>query len=99
MNTQREIIYKERNKVLDGVDIHDQVLQMIPSVIGRIVGEQVDADKPSFDWDLNGLNMALEDKLFPKGTSLVDDKYEEGLKNIKDEIYDIVRQNNFYFRR
>ena len=79
MNTQREIIYRERNKVLDGVDIHDQVLQMIPSVIGRIVSEQIDADKPSFDWDLNALNLALEDKLFPKGTSLVDEKFVEDL--------------------
>ena len=79
MNTQREIIYRERNKVLDGVDIHDQVLQMIPAVIGRIVAEQVDADKPSFDWDLSALNLALEDKLFPKGTNLVTEEFVEDL--------------------
>ena len=79
MNTQREIIYRERNKVLDGEDIHDQVMQMIPAVISRIVAVQIDADKPSHSWDLEGLNLALEDKLFPKGTNLVDDKYVDDL--------------------
>ena len=79
MNTQREIIYGERNKVLDGVDIHDQIMQMIPAVVGRIVAVQVDADKPSYEWDYNAINMALEDKLFPKGTGLVDEKYVEDL--------------------
>ena len=79
MNTQREIIYGERNKVLDGVDVHDQIMQMIPQVVGRIISAVVDADKPSYEWDLNEINNALEDKLFPKGTRLVDEKYVEDL--------------------
>ncbi len=79
MNTQREIIYRERNKVLDGVDVHEQIMQMIPAVIARKIAEQIDADKPSFDWDLDGLNMALEDKLFPKGTNLVTKEFVEDL--------------------
>ncbi|MBE7074689.1 MAG: preprotein translocase subunit SecA [Clostridiales bacterium] len=83
MNTQREIIYNERNKVLDGVDIHDQVLQMIPSVIGRIIDQQVDADKPSYQWDLNAINMGLEDKLFPKGTNLITEKFVDDLDAIE----------------
>ena len=88
MNTQREIIYGERNKVLDGVDIHDQIMQMIPTVIGRIVDQQVDADKPSFDWDLNAINIGLEDKLFPKGTNLVDEKFVEDLdaEELKEKL-------------
>lgn len=79
MNTQREIIYGERNKVLDGVDVHDQIMQMIPAVIGRIVAQQVDADKPSYSWDLDAINMALEDKLLRKGTNLVTPEYVEDL--------------------
>ncbi len=88
MNTQREIIYGERNKVLDGVDIHEQILQMIPAVISRIIDQQVDADKPSFDWDLNAINMGLEDKLFPKGTNLIDEQYVEDLdaEELKEKL-------------
>ena len=29
MNTQREIIYKERQQVLDGEDLHDSILKMM----------------------------------------------------------------------
>ncbi len=88
MNTQREIIYGERNKVLDGVDIHEQIMQMIPAVIGRIVDQQVDADKPSFDWDLNAINMGLEDKLFPKGTNLVTPEFVDDLdaEELKEKL-------------
>ena len=37
MNTQREIIYKERKQVLDGEDIHDKILHMIETVAEEIV--------------------------------------------------------------
>ncbi|MBQ7885079.1 MAG: preprotein translocase subunit SecA [Clostridia bacterium] len=88
MNTQREIIYGERNKVLDGVDIHDQVMQMIPAVIGRIVDQQVDADKPSYEWDLNAINLGLEDKLFPKGTNLITPEFVDDLdaEELKEKL-------------
>ena len=38
MNTQREIIYKERKQVLDGENIHDKILHMIETVAEEIVG-------------------------------------------------------------
>ncbi len=37
MNTQREIIYKQRREVLDGENIHDSILKMIDSVAEDIV--------------------------------------------------------------
>jgi len=37
MNTQREIIYKQRRQVLDGENIHDSILHMIESVTEEIV--------------------------------------------------------------
>ena len=37
MNTQREIIYKQRRQVLDGENIHDNILHMIESVAEEIV--------------------------------------------------------------
>ena len=32
MNAQREIIYKQRREVLDGENIHDNIIEMIDSV-------------------------------------------------------------------
>ncbi len=37
MNTQREIIYKQRRQVLDGENIHDSIMHMIESVAEEIV--------------------------------------------------------------
>ncbi len=36
MNQQREIIYKERGKVLDGMDVHDQIIDMIGELAEEI---------------------------------------------------------------
>lgn len=71
INKQRELIYGERNKVLDGVDVHEQIQEMFPDYVTRIVSSSIDYNKPAFDWDLKPLNDNLEDKLFPKGTNLV----------------------------
>ena len=41
MNTQREIIYKQRRQVLDGENIHDNILHMIDSVAEEIVSSYI----------------------------------------------------------
>ena len=38
MNAQREIIYKQRREVLDGVNLKDQIITMIRSIAEEIVG-------------------------------------------------------------
>lgn len=71
MNKQREIIYEERNKVLDGVDVHAQVIDMIEPVAREIVGFYYDDEKPVDEWDLEAFNRALEQRLFPEGTAFI----------------------------
>ena len=70
LNKQRTIIYNERDKVLEGVDIHSEVMDMLHDYISRICIEYIDDTKPSYEWDLETLNKALEDKLFEKGTNI-----------------------------
>ena len=81
LNKQREIIYGERNKVLDGVNIHDEIMEMFPSIVSQIVSETISVDKAPDEWDLTALNEALEKKLFPKDTNLVNEKFWKLLKN------------------
>ena len=71
LNKQRQIIYAERDKVLDGVDIHPQILEMIKEYVFDQCLIYLDETKPSYEWDLEPLNKALEDKLLDKGTNLV----------------------------
>ncbi len=71
LNKQRQIIYAERDKVLDGVDIHPQIIEMLKDYVLEICSIYLDETKPSYEWDLNELNKALEDKLLNKGTNLI----------------------------
>ena len=71
LNKQRTIIYNERDKVLDGEDVHSQVVEMLHDYINTICLDYIDDTKPSYEWDLETLNKALEDKLFEKGANIV----------------------------
>lgn len=77
LNKQREIIYGERNKVLDGVDVHEEVMAMFPDIISQTVYSVINPDKSPEEWDLQLLNEALEKKLFPKETNLVTPQFVE----------------------
>ena len=44
MNAQREIIYKQRREVLDGEDIHDNILNMINSIAEEIVSTFIEGE-------------------------------------------------------
>ena len=78
LNKQREIIYEERNKVLDGLPVHDQIERMIPEQVNKVVFACIDDEKPFFEWDLEKLNSALEKGLLEKGTNLITEKFVEG---------------------
>lgn len=77
LNKQRLIIYAERDKVLDGVDIHPQIVEMLKEYVMDICHTYLDATKPSYEWDLGSLNRALEDKLLPKGSNTITEKMLE----------------------
>ena len=55
MNKQREIIYAERNRVLDGEDIKERILRMIDKTIDSYTSIFLNDDAVHDNWDLNGL--------------------------------------------
>ncbi|MBQ8906756.1 MAG: preprotein translocase subunit SecA [Ruminococcus sp.] len=55
MNKQREIIYEQRAKVLDGEDIHEYILNMIKELITTTVDTYLIDDDNKDDWNLIGL--------------------------------------------
>ncbi|MDR3216435.1 MAG: preprotein translocase subunit SecA [Clostridiaceae bacterium] len=71
MNIQRELIYKERTKVLDGLPVHEQILKMIPPIAQEIIAHYADYNVDYHDWDYAEFNSALEDKLLPEGTEII----------------------------
>ena len=92
MNKQREIIYSERNKVLDGEDVHAQVMEMYPDIVNHICYSYLDEDKPYYEWDLSAVNNALEDRLFPKGTELITKEFVDDceISDVVDKILKII---------
>lgn len=59
MNEQREIIYAERKRVLDGESMRDSVIKMIRDTVASYVGMVAHDDISRDEWDLNELNMLL----------------------------------------
>ena len=59
MNEQREIIYTERNKVIAGADLKENILSMIKGVTSRAVDRFTGEDDIPENWDIQGLNETL----------------------------------------
>ncbi len=59
MNEQREVIYAERRKVLDGDNMRDVVLKMVTDIVENAVDLSVSEDQAPEEWDLNELNTLL----------------------------------------
>ncbi|MBQ9894216.1 MAG: preprotein translocase subunit SecA [Ruminococcus sp.] len=55
MNTQREIIYKQRAQVLDGEDLHESILKMMEDLIDSTVDLYLTEDDEKENWNLVGL--------------------------------------------
>ena len=58
-NEQREIIYKERRRVLDGENMRDAIYKMITDIVDNTVDMCISDDVGAEDWDLHELNSVL----------------------------------------
>ncbi len=60
MNQQREIIYGQRRQVLEGEDMHEQVLTMRRTLIEEAVKRCAPDEAATDHWDIDGLSEYLE---------------------------------------
>ncbi len=84
MNQQRNIIYKQRQAVLDGEDMSDTIRKMISSTIAETVDSFIGGETTE-DWNLDGLRNHYRGLL----TSDDDFKYSD------EELADITRDGIF----
>jgi preprotein translocase subunit SecA len=73
MNRQRQVVYGERRRVLEGADLHDQVREMLDDTIRGYV-EGATAEGFAEDWDLDVLLAGVK-TLYP--TELTEEKLIE----------------------
>ena len=58
-NEQREVIYEERNKVLEGDNMRDTILRMVNDVIEHSVNMAISDEVPSSEWNMTELHELL----------------------------------------
>lgn len=99
LNAQREIIYKQRNSVLDGESVHEQIMNMMPHLIATYANRCIDPEKPYFDWDYEKINKEVENGLLEKGQNLITEELCEGfdIEDFSEKLLEIVK--NRYLER
>lgn len=90
MNKQREVIYAERKKLLEGADFRDNITQMISDVIASFVNTMTFERPDCGDWDFKSLFMHL------KAIFDIDMEDIEGLNTrdvLKEELIDMLTKH------
>ena len=82
MNEQREIIYEERRRVLDGENMRDSIFHMINDYIENTVDAEVSVDQDYEDWNLIELNRVIG-AVIPMAPVTPDDVKGMGQKELK----------------
>jgi preprotein translocase subunit SecA len=96
MNKQREVIYSQRNNILEGKDIKSQIFQMMEDVIEDKLAIFIPEKAHVADWDINSLsdwlkrtfNLIFSDEVI-KEKGINREKLKEKLLNDMKRAYEI----------
>lgn len=91
MNEQREIIYAERRRVLDGDNMRDVVLKMAAEIVTSVVNRCISDDQDSSDWNLNNLNLELR-SMIPMDEIRLEDFAGEGKNPTKSRLIELLKE-------
>ena len=88
MNEQREIIYDERRRVLDGENMRDSIFHMITDFVENTVDANLSEEQDFEEWDLGAMNRELLDvipTLLPVTEEDAKDKEPKEIKHLLKE--------------
>ena len=88
-NEQREVIYAERRKVLDGDNMRDVILKMITDIVEHAVDMAIPEDTTADNWDLGELNSLIL-PIIPLKTITLTDEQRAGMK--KQELSHMLKE-------
>ena len=86
MNEQREIIYAERNRVLNGESMRNSVIKMITDFVESVVNRCIGEDASPKEWDYTEINELLLPTI-----PLEPVAYDESIKN-KNELLHTLKE-------
>ena len=86
-NEQREIIYEERRRVLDGESMREPILKMLREIIERTIDTHIGEDQNPEEWDIAEVNSKLLN-IFPRLEFRPDKEYLEHAtkKSVKEDL-------------
>lgn len=87
MNEQREIIYGERNRVLNGESMRSSVIKMINDYVESVVNHCIGEDLKAKDWDYEQLNELLLPTIPVEPVV-----YDENIKNKNELLHNLKEQ-------
>jgi len=89
MNEQREIIYGERDKIIDGEDLQENIKRMLKAVLDRAVDAHTAESDDSDDWKIAELNKQLMIIFHKPAVEITNDERDTITKDIiKERLYD-----------
>ena len=88
MNTQRQVIYEERNKILDGKDLMARIDEVTYDTVQREVSGFCPEGRNHDEWDVRGLQKWLEELTGRKDVPEVTDDQDEG--DVVDAVNEYV---------
>ncbi|HHW90250.1 MAG TPA: preprotein translocase subunit SecA [Clostridiales bacterium] len=99
MNTQRTIIYSQRNKVLMGESVHDEIMEMIRHQAEVITEFHADRAVDWQEWDIESFNKDIERYLLPNEKEFLTE--ERLSKWDVDDIIDnlISEMTDYYYKK
>ena len=80
-NEQREVIYKERRKVLDGENMRDTIYKMITDVVEKCVSSIIGDEGSPEEWDIAELNNVIRPIIPIKKIVLSDEELKHASKD------------------
>lgn len=86
MNKQREVIYSQRRKVLEGENLKQSILVMIEEVISNMVDTYCVEGVHPEEWDLKGLIEYAEDIFLPRNSFRIDNPEEVTREELKQRL-------------
>ncbi|MEH2948908.1 preprotein translocase subunit SecA [Lachnospiraceae bacterium 56-18] len=82
MNEQREIIYEERRRVLDGENMRDSIFHMMNEYVENVVDMVTGKDQDYDEWNLSELNLTIHNTI-PIAAVTEEDVRGMGQKELK----------------
>lgn len=96
-NEQREIIYNERRRVLDGENMRDSILKMIADTVDNTVDMCISDDQGTEEWDIRELESLLTPIIPMKVTVQENMKKNELKQSLKEQAVKLYESKEAEF--